>query len=138
MQNDDFKYVIQDTGNVYFGKELTYNEMMERDDVPFKFKAIINMYLSNDDVLDKKISEHIREIDTSSFAYKVFEQLKLAVRVCYKTQAKGFWGREKEKWVHEACNIKQFCEERRGNMDERGMVIEDISISKLALMMLKD
>lgn len=140
MHNDDFKYVIQDTGNVYFGRELTYNEMMERDDVPFKFKAIINMYISKDASLDKKISEHVMEIDASSFAYKVFEQLKLAVRVCYKTQSKGFMGigREKEKWMHEACNIKQFCEERRGNMDERGMIIEDISISKLALMMLKD
>ena len=25
--NDDFKYVIQDTGHVYFGKELTYQEI---------------------------------------------------------------------------------------------------------------
>ena len=137
MQNDDFKYVIQDTGNVYFGRELTYNEMMDMDDVPFKFKAVINMHISKETDMDKKMSAHIVELDTASFAYRVFEQLKLTVRVCYKAQTKGFMGREKEKWVHEACSIKQFCEERRGNMDERGMIIEDISISKLALMMLK-
>ncbi len=45
MQNDDFKYVIQDTGCVYFGRELTYTEMMAREDVPFKFKAIINGHI---------------------------------------------------------------------------------------------
>ncbi len=135
MQNDDFKYVLQDTGSVYFGRELTYNEMMERDDVPFKFKAIINVHISREADLGKKMHEHIMELDTASFSYKIFEQLKLAVRVCYKTQTRGFMGREKEKWVHKTCGIKQFCEEYREKINECGMIIEDISISKLALIM---
>ena len=46
--NDDFKYVIQDTGHVYFGKELTYQEILDKEDVPFKFKAIISAYVSKD------------------------------------------------------------------------------------------
>ena len=35
FQEDDFKYIIQDTNCIYFGKELTYNEMMKRDDLQF-------------------------------------------------------------------------------------------------------
>ncbi len=136
MQNDDFKYVIQDTGNVYFGKELTYTEMMARDDVPFKFKAIINGHITKDTDLEQKMSDHLLELDTQSFTYRIFEQLKLAVRVCYKMQKSGLAGRKREKWVHKTCPIKQFCEEYRDQVKAHQMVIEDISVSKLALMII--
>lgn len=136
MQNDDFKYVIQDTSSVYFGRELTYTEMMKRDDVPFKFKAIINVHIAKDTDLDKKMAEHLLEIDTASFPYSIYEQLKLAVRVCYKTEAKSFLGRKKEKWIHKACPIKQFCAEYRDLVKAQEAMIEDISVSKLALMVM--
>lgn len=134
MQNDDFKYVIQDTSSVYFGRELTYTEMMGRDDVPFKFKAIINVHIARDTDLNKKMAEHILEIDTDSFSYSIFEQLKLAVRVCYKTEVKSIIGRKKEKWVHKVCPIKKFCAEYRDKVKAQDAMIEDISVSKLALM----
>lgn len=134
MQKDDFKYVIQDTSNVYFGKELTYTEMMGRDDVPFKFKAIINVHIAKDTDLNKKMSEHILEIDTASFTYSIFEQLRLAVRVCYKTEAKSLLGRKKEKWVHKVCPIKMFCEVYRDKVKAQEAMMEDLSVSKLALM----
>ena len=136
MQNDDFKYVIQDTGSVYFGRELTYTEMMKRDDVPFKMKAIINVHIAKDTDLNKKMSEHILAIDTDSFTYSIFEQLKLSVRVCYQTEGKNIFGRKKEKWVHKICTIKQFCTEYREAVKEQKVMIEDISVSKLALMII--
>ena len=136
MQNDDFKYVIQDTSNVYFGKELSYTEMMARDDVPFKWKAIINGHIAKDTDLDQTISAHMLEIDTNCFTYRIFEQLKVMVRVCYKTQKSSLFGGKKEKWVHRTCPIKQFCTEYRDRVKAHEMVIEDISISKLALMVI--
>lgn len=136
MDNDDFKYIIQDTGNVYFGKELTYTEMMEREDVPFKFKAIINVHIARDTDLNKKMSDHLLELDTESFCYRIFEQLKLMVRVCYMEEKSGFLGRKKEKWVHKTCSVKQFCAEYRDKVKTQEMMLEDISISKLALMVI--
>lgn len=136
MQNDDFKYIIQDTGSVYFGRELTYTEMMEREDVPFKFKAIINVHIARDADLNKKMSDHILELDTASFTYRIFEQLKLAVRVCYKEEKRSLTGRKKERWVHKTCPVKQFCAEYREKVKAHEMVLEDISISKLALMVI--
>lgn len=136
MQNDDFKYVIQDTSNVYFGRELSYVEMMARDDVPFKFKAIINGHIAKDTDLDQTMLTHILEIDTNSFTCRIFEQLKLAVRICYKAQKRGLLGRKKERWVHKTCPIRQFCAEYRNQVKAHEMVVEDISISKLALMII--
>lgn len=131
FQEDDFKYIIQDTNCIYFGKELTYNEMMKRDDLPFKFKAIINSYIQKEIDLDTKIISHLMQISEEDFIYKIFEQLKLTVRICYKVYKKGITGKMKEKWIHKACSLKTYCKEYR-NIDE--FQIEDISISKLALM----
>lgn len=132
--NEDFKYVIQDISCVYFGKELTYAEMMEREDVPFKFKAIISVHISRDVDLHSKMSDHILQIVPEEFSYRIFEQLKMTIRIYYKEQKKGIGGKMKEKWVHKACLLKQFCSEYCNRVATGDVVIEDISISKLALM----
>lgn len=133
MEKNDFKYIIQDTNSVYFGKELTYNDMMEREDLPFKFKAIINAYVQKEVDLDEKMTEHLLKISEKDFTYRIFEQLKLTIRICYKETKKGMFGKSKEKWVHKACSLKVFCADYRENELE-GFQIEDISISKLALL----
>lgn len=136
QNNNDFKYVIQDTNCVYFGKELTYAEMMDKDDVPFKFKAVISAHIARDTDLDRKMADHILEITDREFSYRIFEQLRLTVRVCYKTQKKGFGGRMKDKWIHKVYSLRQFCDGCRSQVNSGEMMIEDFSISKLALMAL--
>ena len=78
--NDDFKYVIQDTGHVYFGKELTYQEIRDKEDVPFKFKAIISAYVSKDTTVDVKLTDHIMTVHKDAFSYRIFQQLKMQIR----------------------------------------------------------
>ena len=87
--NNDFKYVIQDTGHIFFGKELTYAEMMDRDDVPFKFQAIIGSYISKDTDLSNRIVDHLIKMTKDEFSYRIYEQLKLQVRFFYKEEKIG-------------------------------------------------
>lgn len=136
QNNNDFKYVIQDTNCIYFGKELTYAEMMDKDDVPFKFKAIISAHIAKDTDLNQKMTDHILQISDQEFSYRIYEQLRLTVRVCYKVQKKGLGGKIKDKWIHKACSMKQFCSDYRSQAAGGDIMIEDFSISKLALMAL--
>ena len=136
LGTQDFRYVIQDTNCVYFGKELTYAEMMDKDDVPFKFKAVISAHIARDTDLGRKMADHILQISDREFSYRIFEQLKLTVRVCYKIQKKSFGGKMKDKWVHKACSLRQFCSAYRSQVTDGNIMIEDFSISKLALMAL--
>ena len=146
-QNDDFKYVLQDVSSLYLGRELTYAEMLEREDIPFKFKAIINGYIQKDVGLDKTITEHLLSITEEQFSYRIYEQLKLSVKVCsVKRSAKssvkrdvkrrGGFGGGKNKWVHKSHTIQQFCEKCRKAAAAGEVQIEEISISKLALMVI--
>ena len=43
-QYEDFKYVLQDTGNIYLGAQFSYEELLEQEMVPFKLKAILTHY----------------------------------------------------------------------------------------------
>lgn len=132
--NNDFKYILQDTGHIYFGKELTYQELLDKEDVPFKFKAIISSYFSKDVDMGIKMSDHILTIDTGTFSYRIYEQLKLEIRIFYQDISKNKLGRKKEKWVHKTCSLKQFLDNYAVEVLNGKVMIEDISISKLALM----
>lgn len=132
--SEDFKYVIQDINSMYFGKELKYSEMLDREDVPFKFKAVIHEYVQKDTDIDNSMARHLVQISNNEFTFKVFEQLKMSVRICYKVEKKSFTGKIKEKWEHKVCSLKQFCDMYREDVKNGNVQIEDISISKLALM----
>ena len=132
--SDDFKYVIQDINSLYFGKELKYSEMLENEDIPFKVKAIIHEYVQKDTDVNNNMAEHLMEISKDDFTFKVFEQLKMSVRICYQVEKQSFTGKIKEKWEHKSCHLKQFCELYREDVKNGSVDIEEISISKLALM----
>lgn len=133
-QNQDFKYIIQDTSHIYFGKELTYEELMEHNDIPFKFKAIISAYVSKDVPLQKKLVQHLLDMDESSFTYQIYKQLKMEVRIFYKEEKKSLGGKTKEHWVHKAYPFTAFQEEYGEKVRNGSVSVEDIVISKLALM----
>ena len=135
LNKDDFKFVLQDTNRLYFGRELSYQEMMDREDVPFKWKAIIGTYISKDAELLLKMSEHIVDIDKSTFSYKIFEQLKLEIKYFYKDEAKNIFGKTKIKYVHTSCKISDI-DKIREKLKNGEYTIEEISISKLALMVI--
>lgn len=132
--NNDFKYVLQDTGHVYFGKELTYQEILDREDVPFKFKAIISAYVAKDTPLDVKLTDHILHVQEDAFSYKIYEQLKLQIRYFYGVDKKNLLGKTKTKWVHKVCSLSEFQKNHAESVQAQKAQIEDVSISKLALM----
>jgi hypothetical protein len=134
--NDDFKYIMQDSSYVYFGKELTYAEMLENDNLPFKLKNIICNYVSRDTDLNVKMTDHILNMGDNEFTKHIYEQLKMTVRVYYKVEKKGLGGKTKEKWVHRACPFKRFKDEYGEQIINGYVIISDISISKLALMVI--
>lgn len=134
QQNDDFKYILQDTSHIYFGKELTYAEMMEREDIPFKFKVIIGNYVAKDVPLEKKMTEHLLEMDTSGFLYHIYSQIRMEVKIFYKEEKKSFGKKKKERWVHKTCKLASFVEDYRQDVKDGRIAIEEIEISKLALM----
>lgn len=133
MQNivneDDFKYYMQDIERYYFGARYNYNELLNNEMVPFKFKTIISKYIKDEVDLDTSLESHLYYIEKDSFDYKLYRQLRLRIRTSqYKdplNHEKGF----KEK----VYTIEQLVKMDKNEKEEKGIIIRELIISKLAL-----
>ena len=45
---EDFKYFMQDMEKIYLGARYSYQELMGNELVPFKFRTIIERYLTRE------------------------------------------------------------------------------------------
>ena len=134
MENKDFKYILQDMAHVYFGKELTYSDMMEMDETPFKFKAIINNYFVKDTEIESKMLEHIMNMTEEEFSYQVYDQLKLKVKLNIIQSKTNMFGKEVQTHVYKDCSMREFYQKYQSMVAEEKAYVEEFSISKLALM----
>ncbi|WP_141107679.1 hypothetical protein [Butyrivibrio sp. YAB3001] len=129
VNENDFKYYMQDIERYYFGARYNYNELLNNEMVPFKYKTIISKYLKDDIDLDTTLESHFYYLTDESFDYRIFRQLKTRIRVSqYKDPSniqKGF----KEKVYTVDQLVKLSVEEKT----QKGMIIREVIISKLAL-----
>lgn len=129
VNEDDFKYYMQDIERHYFGCRYNYNELLGNEMVPFKFKTIISKHMKDDVDLDTTLESHLYYLTDDTFDYEIYKQLKGRVRVSeYKNplaREKGF--REKVYTIPELVRIS------KDSKEERGIIVRELIISKLAL-----
>lgn len=135
-QNNDFKYYMQDVGNLYLGACFRYAELMEHEMVPFKLKSIIEHYLMKDPQIDENttLESHFYYITHDMFSYKTYMQLKAKVKVCLLVEKKPLFGKEKVVYQSQVIALEQFAGMNLARKKKQGVKIQEISISKLALM----
>ncbi|RKM57199.1 hypothetical protein D6853_04060 [Butyrivibrio sp. X503] len=129
INEDDFKYYMQDIERYYFGARYDYNELIQNELVPFKFKTVITKYFKDEIDFSTTIESHIYHMNRESYDYKVYKQLRTRVRTSiYKNpekKDKGF----KEK-VYKIEEIAKFSIEDK---EKLGMIVREVIISKLGL-----
>ncbi len=129
VNEDDFKYYMQDIERHYFGGRYNYLELLDNEMVPFKFKSIISKYLKEQVGLETTLESHIYYLEKDTFDYEIYKQLKCRVRVSqYKDpnkRDKGF----KEKLY----SITEFVRIPKEEKEEMGIIVRELVISKLAL-----
>ncbi len=76
-----FGCVMQDVSQVYIGGQLSYGELMERDDVPFKFRAILSHYMLKDVAGETRISDHLFFIQKNDLSYLAYKQMRAKFRL---------------------------------------------------------
>ncbi|WP_034452240.1 hypothetical protein [Butyrivibrio sp. AE2032] len=129
VNEDDFKYYMQDIERHYFGGRYNYLELLDNEMVPFKFKSIITKYLKEQVGLETTLESHIYYLEKDTFDYEIYKQLRCRVRVSqYKDpnkRDKGF----KEKLY----SITEFVSIPKEEKEEMGIIVRELVISKLAL-----
>ncbi len=74
--NKDYKHIIQDFSNIYLGGRLSYGEMMDMEDIPFKLKTVLAHYMLKEVDKDTTPENHIFYMDKDSMSYMVYKKLR--------------------------------------------------------------
>ncbi len=133
-QYEDFKYVLQDTGNIYLGARFSYEELLEQEMVPFKLKAILTHYILKEAAPDTTLESQFYYLTGGSFVYETFKQLKIRVKVQRQVEKKTLLGKRKTEYREEILSLKELTEVNLARKKACGMLIREIIISKLGMM----
>lgn len=87
--NREFKAVVQDISHIYLGAQMSVEELLSYEDVPFKVKAIFNKYFSSEDKRGMKVCDILSGIDKDDFIYQVVKQLRLKFKVGTYVEKRG-------------------------------------------------
>lgn len=136
MENRDFKYILQDITRIFLGRELTYGDLLEMEDIPFKLKAVTNNYFLKDSVREEKVIEHLSRITEQEFSYQIYDQIKIRIRLNRLVHTKSVFGKEIEKRSSVECGLKEYSEKYAQEVQNGTAFVEELVISKLALMAL--
>ena len=71
--NNDFKYVMHDLTNIYIGAKFTYEEMMNSDEVPFKFKVILSHYILREVDGNTTLENHLFFLKPTDESYMIYK-----------------------------------------------------------------
>ena len=130
----DFKYVMQDNGNIYLGAKYSFQELLEEEMVPFKLKAIISQYVLKEADRDTTLESQFYYLEPEGFLYETFRQLKVKVKVQRQKERKTLFGKKKLEYKEEILSLKELTEINLARKKGSGMLIREIVISKLAMM----
>ena len=133
-QNNDFKYFIQDTGSVYLGAKYSYAEILEQEAVLFKYKSIVEHYILKDTDPETTLESQLYYMTPDQFSFRTYMQLKARVKVSVLVPKKRFMGETKMVYENKVMKLDELTNMNLAKKKQCGMVIQELALSKLALM----
>lgn len=133
-ENRDYKYFMQDTGFVYLGAKLSYAEILRDEMVNFKLKSIVEHYIFKDTDAETTLESHLYYMTKEQFSYRTYEQLRAKVKINVFEEKKTIFGKKKTGYVTKLMPIAAFAEMNLAQKKAKGVVIQELAISKFSLM----
>lgn len=133
---EDYKYCLQDTGRLYVGCKYTFAELLEEEEISFKFRLIMERYILPEADLEDTLETHLYYLKPESFLVKIYKQIKAKVKVNVIEEKKSLLGGVKKQYVTKLLTVDQLAAMSPAEKEAKGMVVQELSVSKLAMMAL--
>ncbi len=130
---EDFKYMLQDVGRIYIGAKYTYRELMEHPETAFKFKSVIEHYLLRDTDPDTSLESDFYYMKPESFSCRTYEQLKVKLKISMLVDRQGRQGRTERVYREITLSLEEFVSIPLEQKKKDGIVVQELILSKLAL-----
>lgn len=133
-ENRDYKYFMQDTGAIYLGAKLSYAEILQDEMVNFKYKSIVEHYIFKDTDPETTLESHLYYMTKEQFSYRTYEQLRAKVKISILEEKKSFFGKRKTGYTTKLMPLAAFADMNLAQKKAKGVVVQELALSKLALM----
>lgn len=133
---EDYKYSMQDVSRIYVGCKYTFGEILEEEEIPFKFRLIIERYILPEADKEDTLETHLYYLSPESFLVKIYRQMKARIRVNLIGEKKSFPGLGsggKKQYMTKMLTIEELVSLPPEEKEKQGYVIQELSVSKLAL-----
>lgn len=131
---EDNKYSMQDTTTLYVGTKYTMGELLEEEDISFKFRLIVERYILPEADPGDTLETHLYYLKPESFVVKIYKQIKAKVKVNIIEEKKSITGRQNRRYVTKILTVEQLAAMTPERKEAQGVVVQELSMSKLALM----
>jgi len=133
IAQQDFKYIIQDFSNVYFGGRTTYGELAEWDDTPLQLKKAIQRVIKREVPLETVVEEHLLGLKEDSDSFLLYKQLKVSIEVVF-----GDRFEEKDPinttYKSRTYSIEEFMRDSELHHGQREFLVREVHFRKLKLL----
>ena len=130
---ENFKYSMQDVSRVYVGSKFTFEELLDDEDLLFKFRMIVERYILPEADLQDTLESHLYYLPAKSFAVKLYRRLKARIKVSVIEEKKSLFGKPKRQYTDRQLTIDELVGMTPQEKESCGMIIQELSVSKLAL-----
>ena len=127
MAERDYKHVVQDVTNLYIGAKLTYGEMLDIDEIPFKFKIILSRYILKEMSRETSIENHIFFIKKEDMSYMIYKKLKAKFRLYV-------FDDKKESYIAHDLKIDEIVDDEYLHENMNTIFVEEMHISKINML----
>lgn len=131
---EDYKYSMQDTSFLYVGTKYTLSEILEEEEIMFKFRLLVERYVLPESDLQDTLETHLYYLKPESFVVKIYKQLKGKVKVSMIEEKRPLFRTSKKVYVTKMLTVEQLVQMSVAEKQEKGIVVQELRMSKLALL----
>lgn len=134
QQYEDYKYVMQDTYQIYLGSKYTFQEIVISEEVPFKFRLIVERYIYPKVSPDTTLESYFYYFTEEDFLLQIYKQMKLKVKFNILEEKKTIFGQQRREYTTKIAPIEKLMKITPQEKKKKGVVIQEIIVGKLALL----
>ena len=131
---EDYKYSMQDVSSLYIGTKYTFAELLAEEMIVFKFRLIVERYILPEASPEDTLETHLYYLEKGSFLVQIYKQLKARIKVNIIEEKRNLLGKRSRQYTTKVMNIEQLVNMGTAEKERCGMVIQELKISKLAMM----
>ena len=133
---EDYKYSMQDVTSLYVGAKYTLGELLSEEEIAFKFRLIVERYILPKADVEDTLESHLYFLEPDSFLVQIYRQLKARIKVNVIEDKRTLTGKTKREYTTQTFSIEQLTAMPPAEKERKGLVIQELRVSKLAMLSL--